>query len=53
MEHNAIKYFIKKRVKLTYNNGFNLKGEVVEIFSDSILFKTKKCESVIPLSDIK
>ena len=53
MEHEAIQHFLKRDVKLTYNNGFILRGKVVEIYKTSILFRTRQCESVIPLSDIK
>ena len=56
MEHEAMQSFLKrqkKQVKLTYNDGFILRGVVVELFKDSILFRTKQHESIINLSEIK
>ncbi len=56
MQYEAMESFLKrqkKQVKLTYNDGFILRGTVVELHKDSILFRTNTCESIIPLSDIK
>ena len=56
MEYEAIPDFLrnpKKEVKLEYNNGFILRGEIVSLYRDSFLFKTKQQESIIYLSDVK
>jgi len=52
MEYEAVKHFLKKEVKLTFNNGFRLNGEILELYSDSILFRTTQKDSVINLDDI-
>ena len=53
MELQAIKHFEGKCVKLKYHNDFFLIGKILEIYQESILFKTNQAESVIALSDIK
>lgn len=56
MEYEAIHDFLKrpkKQVKLTYNDGFILRGEIVSLYKDSFLFRTKQQESIIYLYDVK
>lgn len=56
MEYEAIRDFLKnpkKQVKLTYNDGFILRGEIVALYKDSFLFRTKQQESIIYLYDVK
>ena len=53
MEYEAIKDFSGKRVKLVYRNGFNLQGDIVKVYNDTILFKTIQAESLINIDDIR
>ena len=53
MEYEAIKDFSGKRVKLVYHNGFNLQGDIVKVYKDTILFETKQAESLINIDDIR
>ena len=52
MEQKAIENFKGKQVKLKYHNGFNLIGTILEVYKDSILFKTKTASSLISLDEI-
>lgn len=52
MEQEALKRFRNKEVKLTYKNGFNLKGSILEVYQDSILFRTQQASSLISLEEI-
>ena len=53
MEKEAIKHFKGKLVKLFYNNNFNLIGTILEVYTDSILFRTEQRESIISLEEIR
>ena len=52
MEQRAIKHFFGKEIELTLNDGFFLIGTVIDVYDDSILFRTTQKDSIIPLSDI-
>ena len=53
VEYEAIKDFSGKRVKLVYHNGFNLQGNILKVYKDTIFFKTKQAESLINIDDIR
>lgn len=53
MEREAISNFEGQFVKLEYTNGFNLKGTILKVYNESILFKTSTAKSIISLCDIK
>jgi len=53
MEIEAVKYFKGKQVKLTFNNNFNLLGTILEVYNETILFKTFQKTSAIPITNIK
>ena len=48
----AISRFKGKEVQLKLNDGFNLTGCILEVYQESILFKTNQAESIISLSEI-
>lgn len=53
MEREILYNFVGKRVKLEYNNGFGLKGTILKVYQESILFKTDQATSAIALEEIK
>jgi len=53
METEVLKKFVGKKVKIEYKNGFILRGEILELYEDSLYFKSQQAESVISISDIK
>jgi hypothetical protein len=53
MEKEAISNFEGQYVKLEYINGFNLRGTILKVYKESILFKTLTAKSIISLCDIK
>ena len=53
MELEAIKTFLGKNVKLEYHNGFNLRGNILKVYTETILFKTYQAESLINIYEIK
>lgn len=53
MEEEAVANFEGKFVKLEYLNNFNIKGTILKVYKDSILFKTHQATSAILLSNIK
>ena len=53
MEKEAISFFKGNRIKLTFHNGFNLVGTILETYEETILFKTDQKTSAIANSDIK
>jgi len=52
MEREAVCNFKGQRVKLTYHNGFNLIGIILEVYQKSILFETNQKKAAISLSEI-
>ena len=52
MEQKAIKYFEGQKVKLTYTSGFNLIGTILEVYNDSILFRTPQRDSIVNIQEI-
>ena len=53
MEQEAVYYFKGKHVQLTFQNGFNLEGTILEVYRETILFKTKQNTSAIAIQNIK
>jgi ribosome maturation factor RimP len=53
IEKEAITHFKGKNVKIRLLDGFNLTGTILEIYQESLLFKTSQAESLISISDIK
>jgi len=53
MELEAIERFLGKYVKLEYHNGFNLRGTIKKVYTETILFETRQAESLINISEIK
>ena len=54
MEVELILIFVNKHVKLEYFNGFIIRGAVLRVYKDSILFLSdQKSKSAINLKDIK
>ena len=53
MEQEAVSYFKGKNVKLTFQNGFNLKGTILEVYETTIIFKTDQKTSAIAIDEIK
>lgn len=52
IELEAISRFKGKEVQLKLNDGFNLTGTILEVYQESILFKTNQAEAIISLSEI-
>ena len=52
MEKEEVSVFKGKFVKLTYKNGFNLKGTIHDVHEDTIYFITKQASSLIPYEEI-
>ena len=53
MEREIILNFENQRVKLTFSNGFNLIGTILEVYQESILFKTEQKTAALNIHDIK
>ena len=53
MEYEAINNFFGKNVKLVMNNGFILKGTILKVYKETVLFKTYQATSAIAITDIK
>lgn len=54
MEAEIIEIFVGKHVKLEYHNGFIIRGAIIKVYKDSILFfSDQKMKSAISLSEIK
>ena len=47
MNSDLLKRYLNKQVKLVQKDGFALYGKSIEIFDDSIVFRTKQRDSVI------
>ena len=54
MEAELIKIFVNKHIKLEYHNGFIIRGAIIKVYQDSILFLSDQgMRSAISLSEIK
>ena len=53
MEQEAVFYFKGKRVLLTFKNEFNLRGTILEVYRETIIFKTSQKTSAVAMQDIK
>ena len=53
MEKELVEEFEGKRVKLFFQSGFNLIGDILKVYNETILFKTSQKTSAIPIDKIK
>ena len=53
MEQEAVLHFKGKNVKIRLLDGFNLSGRILEVYNESLLFKSSQAESLIALTNIK
>jgi len=53
MEPEAVSIFEGKKVKLTLHNGFNLRGTILNVYTETIIFRTDQKTSAISIDDIK
>jgi ribosome maturation factor RimP len=53
IEVEAISRFKGKKVKIRLLDGFNLSGTILEVYQESIIFRTAQAESLIAISNIK
>ena len=52
MKGEEVKYFLNKKVKLVTDTQFVLYGEIVEVYEDSLMFKTNTTTSIIDFNAI-
>ena len=52
MKSEEVKYFLKKNVKLVTDTQFVLYGEIVEVYEDSLMFKSDTTVSIISYNSI-
>jgi len=52
MKEAEVKYFLKKNVKLVTDTQFVLYGEIVEVYEDSLMFKSDTTVSIISYNSI-
>jgi hypothetical protein len=52
MKCEEVKYFLKKNVKLVTDTQFVLYGEIVEVYEDSLMFKSDTTVSIISYNSI-
>ena len=52
MHKDVVKRFVSKYVKLVHN-GYAIRGHIIRIEEDCIIFKTKQAESAISLDAIE
>lgn len=52
MDQEALSTFVGSHVKLVLKPHFILRGKIKQVFSDSILFETTQCTSIISFDRI-